>query len=139
MPLNSHSFFVLWSKEWLLPFDIDKCYILHLGKNNPNIEYNMECQTPNYSKHLHQISPPCLTHYTIGHCGQLNMHYHQTNYPSSPQSTYNMTTDDNKTDGHSLTNYKTGHNSWKTQSPLSFRPPYPPIYTLLTEFSQASY
>ena len=33
---------VLWSKEWLLPFNIDKCNILHFGKNNPNIEYNME-------------------------------------------------------------------------------------------------
>ena len=26
---------VLWSKEWLLPFNIDKCNILHFGKNNP--------------------------------------------------------------------------------------------------------
>ena len=33
---------VLWSKEWLLPFNIDKCNILHFCKNNPNIEYNME-------------------------------------------------------------------------------------------------
>ena len=33
---------VLLSKEWLLPFNIDKCNILHFGKNNPNIEYNME-------------------------------------------------------------------------------------------------
>ena len=33
---------MLWSKEWLLPFNIDKCNILHFGKNNPNIEYNME-------------------------------------------------------------------------------------------------
>ena len=31
----------LWSKEWLLPFNIDKCNILDFGKNNPNIEYNM--------------------------------------------------------------------------------------------------
>ena len=59
-----------------------------------------ECQTPHYHKHLHQISPRCLTHYTIGHRGQLNTHYHQTTYPSSPQSTYDMTTDYNKTDGH---------------------------------------
>ena len=29
-----------------------------------------------YNKHLHQISPRCLTHYTIGHRGQLNTHYH---------------------------------------------------------------
>ena len=42
-----------------------------------------------------------------------------------------MTTDCNKTDGLLLTTRKlTGHNSRKTQSPLSFRPPYPPKYTL---------
>ena len=32
---------VLWS-EWLLPFNTDKCNILHFGKNNPNIEYSMD-------------------------------------------------------------------------------------------------
>ena len=57
------------------------------------------------------------------------MHYHQTTYPSSPQLTYDMTTDYNKTDRHSPTTGKlTGHNSRKTQSRLSLRPPYPPIY-----------
>ena len=50
-------------------------------------------------KHHHQIS--CLTHCTTG---QLNMRYHQTTYPSSPQLTYNITTEYNKTDR--LTNYK---------------------------------
>ena len=99
-----------------------------------------ECQTPHYNKHLHQISPRCLIHYTIGHRGQLNMYYHQTTYPSSPQLTYDMTTDYNKTDGHSPTTRKlTGHNSQKTQSPISLRPPYRPINTLPTEFSQTSY
>ena len=38
------------------------------------------------------ISPRCLTHYTIGHRGQLNTHYHKTTYPSPPHSTYDMTT-----------------------------------------------
>ena len=33
-----------------------------------------ECQTLHYNKHLHQISQQCLTHYTIGHRGQLNMY-----------------------------------------------------------------
>ena len=42
--------------------------------------------------------------------------------------TYDMTTDYNKTDGHSPTTRKlTGHNSRKTQSPLSLRPPYSAI------------
>ena len=41
-----------------------------------------------------------------------------------------MTTDYNKTDGPSPTTRKlTGHNSRKTQSPLSLRPPYPPTHT----------
>ena len=53
-----------------------------------------EFQTPHYNKHLHQ-----------------------TTYPSSPQSTYDMTTDYNKPDGHSPTTSKlTGHNSRKIQS-----------------------
>ena len=44
-----------------------------------------------------------------------------------------MTTDYNKTDGLSPTTINlTGHNSRKTQSPLSLRPPYPPTYTLPT-------
>ena len=33
---------VLWSKEWLRPFNTDICNILHFGKNNPNIEYSMD-------------------------------------------------------------------------------------------------
>ena len=46
-----------------------------------------------------------------------------------------MTTDYNKTDGPLPTTKKqTGHNLQKTQSPLSLRPPYPPTYTLPTEF-----
>ena len=89
----------------------------------------------NNNKHHHQIIPRCLTHYTTGHRGQLNTHYHQTTYLSSPQLTYDMTTDYNKTDGLSPTTRKlTGHNSRKTQSPLSLRPPYPPTYTQPTYF-----
>ena len=42
-----------------------------------------------------------------------------------------MTTDYNKTDGPLPTTRKqNGHNSQKTQSLLSLRPPYPPTYTL---------
>ena len=55
-----------------------------------------------------------------GHRGQLNMHYHQTTYPSSPQFAYDMTIDYNKTNGHSPTTRKlTGHNSWKTTIPTN--------------------
>ena len=90
-------------------------------------------QTPHYNKYLNQISPRCLTHYTIGNRGKLNTHYHQTTYPSSPQLTYDRNTYYNKPDGHSsTTRMLTGHNSRKTQSPLTLRPPYPTIYTLPT-------
>ena len=92
--------------------------------------------TKHKHKHIHQISPRCLTQCTTGHRGQLNTLCHQTIYPSSPHLTYDMTTYYNKTDGHSPTTRKlTGHNSRKTQqSPLSLRPPYPPTYTLPTNF-----
>ena len=51
-----------------------------------------------------------------------------------------MTTYYNKTDGLSPTTRKlTGHNSRKTQSPLSLRPPYPPTYTHHTDGRQAQH
>ena len=54
-------------------------------------------------------------HCTTGHREQLNTHYHQTTYPSSPQLTYDMSIDYNKTNGLSPTTRKlTGHNSRKT-------------------------
>ena len=31
---------------------------------------------PHYNKHHHQLSTRCLTHFTTGHRGQLNTHYH---------------------------------------------------------------
>ena len=90
-----------------------------------NTKHQPECQTPHYNKHLHQISPRCITHYTVRHHGQRNTHYHQTTYLSSPQLTYDKTTDYNKTDRHSPTTRKlTEHNSQKTHSLLSLRPPY---------------
>ena len=52
-------------------------------------------------------------------------HYQQTTYPSSPQLTYDTTTDYNKTGGLSTTRHPTGHNSRKTASPLSLRPTIP--------------
>ena len=53
-----------------------------LGRQTTTTQtHQPECQTPHYNKHLHQISPRCLTHYTAGHWGQLNTHYHLTTYP----------------------------------------------------------
>ena len=43
-----------------------------LNTNNPT-------RVPNTT--LQQTSPRCLTHFTSGHSGQLNTHYHQTTYP----------------------------------------------------------
>ena len=96
---------------------------LGLGFTNPVVTGGVldvclcfEYQTPHYNKHLHHISPRCLTHYIIGHRRLLNTHYHQTTYPSSPQLPYDMTTGYSKTDGHSPTTRKlTGHHSRKTQ------------------------
>ena len=92
-----------------------------------NTNTNTQTRVPNTT--LQQISSPDFptvqAHCTIGHRGQLNTHYHQTTYPSSQQLTYDMTTDYKKNDGHSPTTRKlTGHNSLKTQSLLSLRPPY---------------
>ena len=79
-------------------------------------------------------------HYTTGHRGQLNTHYHLTTYPSSPQSTYDMTIDCNKIDEHLQTTRKpTGHNLPKTRSALSLRPRYPPnIHTISSVYSLSS-
>ena len=73
-----------------------------------NSDHITQTRTPNttvqYNKH-HQISPRCLIHCTTRHHGQINMHYHQTTYPSSLQLTYSMimTTNYNKPDGRSPT------------------------------------
>ena len=45
-----------------------------------HITLNTPTRVP--STTLHQTSSPrCLTHFTTGHRGQLNTHYHQTTYP----------------------------------------------------------
>ena len=31
-----------WSKEWLMLFNKDKCKVMHIGLNNPQIEYTMD-------------------------------------------------------------------------------------------------
>jgi hypothetical protein len=34
-----------WSEDWLMPFNLDKCKILHFGKNNPNMIYKLNSVT----------------------------------------------------------------------------------------------
>ena len=48
---------VLWSKEWLLHFNIDKCNISHFVTNNTNIEYNMG---ENYISESRTIKNSCI-------------------------------------------------------------------------------
>ena len=30
-----------WTNEWLLSFNVDKCKVMHIGKNYPKLEYTM--------------------------------------------------------------------------------------------------
>ncbi|CAM4413494.1 unnamed protein product, partial [Caretta caretta] len=30
-----------WAKKWQMKFNVDKCKVMHIGKNNPNYTYNM--------------------------------------------------------------------------------------------------
>ena len=39
----------LWSNEWLLKFNIEKCHIMHFGKNNPKFKYSMQDRKLNES------------------------------------------------------------------------------------------
>ena len=89
--VNAHS--TLWHSYT----DDHRCQLIaDVISNSDHITLNTNTPTrvPNQTK------PRCLTHYTNGHRGQLNTHYHQTTYPSSPQLTYDMTTQ--PTDIHQL-------------------------------------
>ena len=55
--------------------------IRHSNHITLNTNTPTEYQTPHYNKHHLQTSPRYLTHFTTGHRGQLNTHYHQTTYP----------------------------------------------------------
>ena len=78
----------------------------YLISNSDHITLNPNTPTRVSNTTVQQTSSPgCLTHCTTGHHGQLNTHYHHTTYPSSPQLTYDMTTDYNKTANYK-TNYK---------------------------------
>ena len=67
-------------------------------RNSDHITLNTNTPTRVPNNTLQQPSR-CLTHCTTGHRGQLNTHYHQPTYPSSPQLTYDMTTYYNKSVG----------------------------------------
>jgi len=46
---------VEWSEKWLMPFNTDKCVVLHLGKNNKEFDYvmnNTKLHTVNEEKDL---------------------------------------------------------------------------------------
>ena len=102
--------------------------------NSDHITLNTHTPTRVPTKLLLPFSLRSLTHCTTGHHGQLNLYY-WTTYPSSLQSTYNMTIDCNK-NRLTVTNYKKV--DWtqftKGHSPLSLRQQYPPTYTLSIEF-----
>ena len=36
-----------WTNEWLLSFNVDICKVMHIGKNNPKLEYTMRTENEN--------------------------------------------------------------------------------------------
>ena len=36
-----------WTNDWLLSFNVDKCKVMHIGKNNPKIDYIMRTENEN--------------------------------------------------------------------------------------------
>ena len=36
-----------WTSDWLLSFNVDKCKVMHIGKNNPKIDYIMRTENEN--------------------------------------------------------------------------------------------
>ena len=36
-----------WTNVWLLSFNVDKCKGMHIGKNNPKLEYTMRTENEN--------------------------------------------------------------------------------------------
>ena len=36
-----------WTNEWLLSFNVDKYKVMHIGKNNPKLEYTMRTENEN--------------------------------------------------------------------------------------------
>ena len=106
---------------WVIEFNV-LCW--KMASLAPSIQCNNENIVARYAKMVASLVGP-ICNGDLCRNGQIKK--------PSPQSTYNMTTDHNKTNGHSPTTRQlTGHNLRKTQSPRSLRPQYPPIYTLPT-------
>ena len=36
-----------WTNDWLLSFNVDKCKVMHIGKNNPKLDYTMRSENEN--------------------------------------------------------------------------------------------
>ena len=36
-----------WTNDWLLSFNVDKCKVMHIGKNNPKLDYTMRTENEN--------------------------------------------------------------------------------------------
>ena len=36
-----------WTNDWLLSFNVDKCKVMHIGKNNPKLDYAMRTDNEN--------------------------------------------------------------------------------------------
>ena len=90
--VNAHS--ILWRSY---TDDHRGQLITDVISNSDHITLNTNTPTRVTNTTLQQTSSPrCLTHCTTGHRGQLNTQCHHTTYTSSPQLTYDMTTDYNK-------------------------------------------
>ena len=75
--VNAHS--TLWHSY---TYDHRGQLIADVISNSDHITLNTNTPTRVPNTTLQQASSPrFLTHFTTGHCGQLNTHYHQTTYP----------------------------------------------------------
>ena len=36
-----------WTNDWLLSFNVDKCKVMHIGKDNPKLDYTMRTENEN--------------------------------------------------------------------------------------------
>ena len=112
--------------------------IAYVNRNSDHITLNTNTPTRVPNTTLQQTSSPYITTVSntlYNRTSRTTPHAPSSDHLSIITTTYDMTTDYNKSDGLSPTTRKlTGHNSQKTQSLLSLRPPYLPTYPLPTYF-----